>query len=89
MIFEISTAVGDTALPSSLSDAVFHAASNGASRAFVSSVVAEIEDADAVLTDLRACGRWSCIATSFSLYVCFFFFESGAENTFLTSPIDS
>ena len=76
MIFEISSAVEDTALPSSLSDAVFHAASNGASLAFVSSVVMEIEGADAVLANLRARDRWSYIATPFSSYVWFFFLRS-------------
>ena len=89
VIFEISISVEDTDLPSSLSDAVFHAASNGASLAFVSSVVAEIEYTDAVLDDLCAHGRWSHIATPFSSYVWYFFSNPGATNTFLTSPIDS
>ena len=43
VIFEISAFVQDTHSPTSLSDAVFHAASKGASLAFVSSTVVEIE----------------------------------------------
>ena len=43
VIFEISFSVQHTRSPTSLSDAVFHAASNGASLAFVSSTVVRID----------------------------------------------
>ena len=88
-IFEISASVQDTHLPTSLSDAVFRAASNGARLAFVSSTVVKIERADAVRDDLCALGYWPCIAASFSSCVWSFFAVPGAANTFLTSPIDS